>query len=434
MLDWFKRKPAQAKESRAGPVMFTGKNQAQWSLGSDKIGAKKYAEEGYQKNVVAFQAINKTGDAIAAMKWIAKDARGNEVKVSGLLDLIRQPNPLQSGPEFMRALVGFFRISGNGYMERVMVGQQPRELYALRPDRMQVKPSATGFPAGYRFSVGSSGADFDADPRTGKSDIRHIKSFNPLDDWYGMSPLMAGAYAVDQHNESMQWMQSLLQNGAAPSGAMELGEGALTDDQFNRLKAEIDEKYTGSTNAGRPMLLEGGLKWTQMGLSPVDVAIIETKYSAARDVSLALGVPPLLLNIPGDSTYSNYKEARLAFYEETVIPLAEYIRDELNAWLSPLFNGVTLDIDLDKIPAIAEKRREMWAMADSSSDLTINEKREMKGYDKLPAGGDEILVSSSMIPLTMAVEPISLPPEQDPAQELTADDMKALAYGPSKTT
>jgi len=328
MLDWFKRKPAQAKESRAGPVMFTGKNQAQWSLGSDKIGAKKYAEEGYQKNVVAFQAINKTGDAIAAMKWIAKDARGNEVKVSGLLDLIRQPNPLQSGPEFMRALVGFFRISGNGYMERVMVGQQPRELYALRPDRMQVKPSATGFPAGYRFSVGSSGADFDADPRTGESDIRHIKSFNPLDDWYGMSPLMAGAYAVDQHNESMQWMQSLLQNGAAPSGAMELGEGALTDDQFNRLKAEIDEKYTGSTNAGRPMLLEGGLKWTQMGLSPVDVAIIETKYSAARDVSLALGVPPLLLNIPGDSTYSNYKEARLAFYEETVIPLAEYIRDE----------------------------------------------------------------------------------------------------------
>jgi len=326
--------------------------------------------------------------------------------------------------------VGYFRISGNSYLERVVVGKQPRELYALRPDRMQIKPSATGFPAGYKFSVGSSSVDFDADPRTGQSDIRHIKSFNPLDDWYGMSPLMAGAYAVDQHNESMQWMQSLLQNGAAPSGAMELGEGSLTNDQFNRLKAEIDEKYTGSTNAGRPMLLEGGLKWTQMGLSPVDAAIIETKYSAARDVSLALGVPPLLLNIPGDSTYSNYREARLAFYEETVIPLAEYIRDELNAWLSPLFSGVTLDIDLDKIPAIAEKRQELWAMADASSDLTINERRMMKGYDKLPAGGDEILVSSSMIPLSMAVEPITLPPEEQP---LSSDEAKALAYG-SKTT
>jgi HK97 family phage portal protein len=434
MLDWFKRKPEQAKESRTGPVMFTGKNQASWSLGTDKTSAKQYAQEGYQKNVVAFQAINKTADAVAAMKWIARDARGNEVEVSALLDLIRQPNPLQSGPEFMRALVGFFRISGNGYMERVMVGQQPREMYTLRPDRMDVKPSPTGFPAGYNFSVGQAKVEFEADPRTGQSDIRHMKAFNPLDDWYGMSPLMAGAYAVDQHNESMQWMQALLQNGAAPSGAMELAEGSLSDDQFNRLKAEIDEKYTGSTNAGRPMLLEGGLKWTQMGLSPVDVAIIETKYSAARDVSLALGVPPLLLNIPGDSTYSNYKEARLAFYEENVIPLAMYIRDELNAWLSPLFNNVTLDIDLDKIPAIAEKRLELWMMADASTDLTINETREIKGYDKLPAGGDQILVQSSMIPLSMAVEPITLPPEQPPNQTLTDDEIKALAYGPQKTT
>jgi len=165
-----------------------------------------------------------------------------------------------------------------------------------------------------------------------------------------------------------------------------------------------------------------------MGMSPVDVAIIETKYSAARDISLALGVPPLLLNIPGDSTYSNYKEARLAFYEETVIPLAEYIRDELNAWLSESFGGVTLDIDMDKIPAIAEKRREMWMMADASSDLTINERRQIKGYDKLANGGDEILVSSSMIPLAMAVEPITLPPE------LTAEEAKAQAYGPPKTS
>ncbi|HEY9817108.1 MAG TPA: phage portal protein, partial [Candidatus Obscuribacterales bacterium] len=273
----------------------------------------------------------------------------------------------------------------------------------------------------------------------GLSDIRHLKAFNPLDDWYGMSPLMAGAYAVDQHNESMQWMQSLLQNGAAPSGAMELAEGQLTDDQFNRLKAEIDEKYSGSQNAGRPMLLEGGLKWTQMGLSPVDVAIIETKYSAARDVSLALGVPPLLLNIPGDSTYSNYKEARLAFYEETVIPLVHYIRDELNAWLSPLFDGVELDIDLDKIPAIAEKRLELWTMADSSTDLTINEKREIKGYDPID-GGDEILVQSSMIPLSMATTPLDLgmsePMDDNPLapgeerSQLTALDLKSLAYAP----
>jgi len=439
MFEWFKRRPEAQKESRAGEVMFTGKRQAEWSLSGDRVRASDYAQEGYQKNVVAFQAINKTGDAVAAIPWIIRRPNGDELTDHPLLRLIRRPNPMQSGSEFMRALVGFYRISGNGYMERVMVGRQPREIYTHRPDRMSVRPSITGMPSGYRYQVGSEHVDWDADPRTGISDIRHIKAFNPLDDWYGMSPLMAGAYAVDQHNESMQWMQSLLQNGAAPSGAMELGEGALTDDQFNRLKAEIDEKYSGSRNAGRPMLLEGGLKWTQMGLSPVDVAIIETKYSAARDVSLALGVPPLLLNIPGDSTYSNYKEARLAFYEETVIPLVHYIRDELNAWLSPLFDGVELDVDLDKIPAIAEKRLELWSMADASTDLTINERREIKGYEAID-GGDEIMVQSSLIPLSMASEPLDLglgePLEDNPLapsnerSRLTAADLKSLAYAP----
>ena len=431
MFDWFRNrnKPDAQKESQAGRVIFTGNRQAQWNLAGSKDAqnAGRFAREGYQLNVVAYQAINKTADAVAAIPWIARRRNGDELTEHPLLDLLARPNPMQSRAELMRALVGFYRISGNGYIERVMVAGRPRELYALRPDRMTVIPSATGMPEGYVYRVNEAKVKWDADPRTGISDIRHIKTFNPLDDWYGMSPIMAGAYAIDQHNESMVHIQALLQNGAAPSGVLEV-EGDLNDDQYNRLKADIEEKYSGSRNAGRPLLLEGGMKWTQMGLSPSDMAIIETKYSAARDISLALGVPPLLLNIPGDSTYSNYKEARLAFYEETVIPLAHSIRDELNAWLAPLFGDVMLDLDLDQIPAIYEKRLELWSMADNSGDLTINERREIKGYEPID-NGDQILVQSSMIPLSMASEPFSLEPEPDSE---TAQELRALAYGPQK--
>jgi HK97 family phage portal protein len=425
MFGWF-RKPKQEKESRTGGAIFTGRNYAHWTPRS----YDKFAEEGYQKNVIAYQAINKVATAVASVPWYAKRPNGDELTENPFLNLLENPNPLQSRSEFLRALVGFYMIAGNGYIERVSVRGQARELYALRPDRMIIKPGQAGFPSGYEYRVGQNKVMWDVEPRTGESDIRHIKTFNPLDDWYGMSPIEAGAYAIDQHNESMSWMQSLLQNGAAPSGAMEMGSDKdLTDDQFNRLKAEIDEKYTGSRNAGRPMLLEGGLKWTQMGLSPVDVAIIETKYSAARDVSLAFGVPPLLLNIPGDSTFNNYKEARLAFWEETVIPLLCTIRDELNSWLSDSFGGVLLEVDLDQVPAIAEKRSELWTMADASTDLTINERRAMKGYDEIE-GGDAVLVQSSMIPLDMATEPLDFGDGLDvEAGKLSADELKALAYG-----
>jgi phage portal protein BeeE len=149
--------------------------------------------------------------------------------------------------------------------------------------------------------------------------------------------------------------------------------------------------------------------------------IIETKFSSARDVALALGVPPQLLGIPGDNTYSNYQEARLAFWEDTVIPLLDLIADDWNAWLAEP-QGVELRPDLDQVPAIADKRRILWDMADKATDLTLNERRAMKGYEPIK-GGDSILVNSSQISLDMATQPM------DPLPDLPPEDIKALIYG-----
>jgi phage portal protein BeeE len=73
----------------------------------------------------------------------------------------------------------------------------------------------------------------------------------------------AGAYAIDQHNEASKWNQALMQNGARPSGALVVqmnkdGDANLSEEQFERLKSQLDEQYSGHSNAGRPMLLEGG--------------------------------------------------------------------------------------------------------------------------------------------------------------------------------
>jgi hypothetical protein len=108
--------------------------------------------------------------------------------------------------------------------------------------------------------------------------------------------------------------------------------------------------------------------------------------------------------------------------------------DEMNAWLSPYFGGDKLYIDIDQMPAIAEKRTMLWDMADKSNDLTINERREMKGYEKIE-GGDVVLVSSSMMPLGMASEPID--PVVDDDENIDDDEtiedaelVKRLLYGP----
>jgi HK97 family phage portal protein len=396
----------EVKESQAQSVLVINPGQPVWTPRD----YKSFAEEAYVRNVIAYQAINKIAEAVASVHWVA--FRGEtEVTQSPALDLINNPNPMQSGRDFIEAKIGYLMISGNSYDERIMVSNQPRELYTHRPDRMKVVPGPNGTPKAYIYEVNSRRVTWPVD-ENGNSDIRHMKLFNPLNDWYGQAPVEAAAYAIDQHNEAMKWVQALLQNSARPSGALVSGEG-LTDEQYNRLKAQMEGQYQGGGNAGRPMLLEGGLDWKEMGLSPTDMGIVEAKHSAARDICLAFGVPPQLLGIPGDNTYSNYSEARLSFWEDTIVPLVDRLAQEFTAFIGEPF-GVEIRADMDQIPAIVDKRRTLWEMVNASTVLTINEKREAMGYDPID-GGDQVFIGMGQIALGDAA--------------LSAQDALAVGYG-----
>lgn len=385
----------ETKASKAGPLLALQQpGRAVWTPRR----FDSFAEEGYRKNVIAFRAINVIARAAASVPWrLFRRGRGGIRALSdhALLNLLKRPNPVMAQSEFVEAVAGYFLIAGNSFVEAVAGESGARELWPLRPDRVKVIAGATGLPQGYIFSIGGAERRWEADPLTGRSAILHLKSFNPLDDWYGMSPIEAAAYAIDQRNESDKWNMALLQNGARPSGALVYepkGAAAanLSDDQFARLKDEIAQQYSGARNAGRPMLLDGGLSWQEMSLSPKDMDFLESRNAASRDVALAFGVPPQLLGIPGDNTYSNYQEARLALWEDTVVPLLRHLRDEFNGWLVPMFgDDLALEIDLDEVPALVARREKIWRRLQSADFLTVNEKREAAGFGPI-AGGDVI--------------------------------------------
>ncbi len=337
------------------------------------------AREGFAKNPIVFRAVRMIAEAAASAPWLLYDG-AREVEAHPLLDLLMRPNPSQSGATLMEAVYGHLMVAGNAYIEVVAIDGRPREMFALRPDRMRVVPGADGWPSGFVYRAGGRTVEFVQEGAV--PPILHLSLFHPLDDHYGFAPIEAAQTSLDIHNASGAWSKALLDNAARPSGALVYtGDGNLTDDQFERLKAELEDGYTGARNAGRPLLLEGGLDWKTMAMSPRDMDFIEAKNQAAREIALAFGVPPMLLGIPGDNTYANYREANRAFWRQTVLPLVNRTAQSLGNWLGVAWpEDLRLSFDADQIEALSTERESLWDRVASADFLTRAEKREAVGY------------------------------------------------------
>jgi HK97 family phage portal protein len=353
-------------------VAVHGVGQAQWSQRNYAV----MAREGFQGNVIGYRSVRMIAEAAASVPMMLL-ANGKEQIDHPLVLLLAKPNPMQTGREFIEALVTNLLVAGNAYAEIVSLDGRPRELYALRPDRVKIVPSREGWPEAYEYQANGSSL------RLPRENVWHLKLYHPTDDHYGLSPLEAAARSVDTHNAASAWNKAMLDNAARPSGALVFGggDGSLTSEQFERLKDELSGAYQGAVNAGRPMILEGGLDWKEMGFSPKEMDFIEAKNMAAREVALAFGVPPMLLGIPGDNTFANFAEANRNFWRQTVVPLVLRVGDGLAAALSSQGDEViTLKPDLDQVEALAPDRDALWKRVNDASFLTSDEKREAVGY------------------------------------------------------
>ena len=376
------------------------------------------AREGYLKNAIVYRCVNEISKGAGSVEYCIKSG-DTMLEQHPLLSLIDRPNPLQSNSEFFNALFGFLLLSGNAYI--LKVGSElgkPKELHLLRPDRIVINGGKKPIPESYDYVInGRVQQSFQVDQDTGYSELKHIKLWNPLDDYYGCSPLSAAAVEVDQHNLSSKHNINLLNNGARPSGAVifkpkdESGFAVnLSEGQRAQLLTDLNNRFQGAGNAGRPMLLEGDFDWKEMGMSPKDMDFMNLKHMSATSIALCFGVPSQLVGVPDAQTYSNVAEARLALYEETIIPHLKLIQSDLNEWLIPMFNeNIRFEYMLESIPALAERKRKTYENVTSAvreGIMTRNEAREVIGLSPID-GGDDIYISSTLFPLGSEVTPES---------------------------
>lgn len=398
IIDWFKNL---IKSRTFNLIVQTALGLPRWS----ETNYNAFVKEGYQGNPYVFACIREIAMACSGIPWLVyKEKRGKYTQVERndpLQKLLTRPNPWQGWGSFMETSVTYQYLHGNCYVEAVSANNRvPKELYSLRPDRIKIVPGDSVNPIkAYNYTIGGSEIPFTPE------EILHIKFINPLDDWYGMPPLLAGAKSVDTDNQGRTWNMSLLSNSARPPGVLEIEENVRPENR-TQLREEFEEQYAGAKRAGRPLLLEGGAKWKNTGLSPTDMDWVAGSAKTAREISTVLNVPPELIGDSANRTYSNYKEARLAFYTETVLPYMDFWKDELNNWLSPKFGKeYYVAYDKNNIEALHEERQVVWDRAYrgfTTGLLTQNEARQLVGHNSV-RGGDTFFMPMNIIP-SMAYE------------------------------
>lgn len=392
------------KKSSVSEGQYLNAGQAKWSMQDWSA----FAKEGYGLNPTVFSCINKIATNAAKIKPLVK-VNGERAEGHPLELLLAQPNIDEGGVEFRIASYSWVQITGNCFTEKVALsGTIPTELWNWQPYKMSIahSPKNPRMPSMYSWNKNQPNTQhWDVDPVTGASNMLHWRTFNPdpQSSFFGQAPMKAAASSGDQLNASNLWRFTTLKNDCSPSGILSTDQ-SIDGQERKEYQKDLNRK-SGAGKNSKFMLLGGGLKWQQLGMSAKDADWLGGSKFNKQEICEVFGVPTQLLGIEGSQTYANYEEARLAFYVETVLPMVDLWFSELNRWLAPLYGeNVEVFYDEESISALDILRTKSTEMKMNSGVLTTNEKRELIGYEKVDdAEADQILVNTSQMPLGLDV-------------------------------
>jgi HK97 family phage portal protein len=349
-----------------------------------------------------------------------------EVPSSPLGDLLAHPNPVFSLDTLLAYLTVSLHVEGNAYWRKRRAGHAVRgnvvELWPISPTRITpyTRSGSSDFITSYEH-IGADGRAEVIDP----ANIVHVRyGLDDRDHRLGSSPLKRLVAEISSDAQATHYADRLLANLAINGLTLSFDKDApvITQEQADELKARLAATF-GGENAGAAAVLSPGATLSALGFSPEQMDLKVLHRVPEERISAVLGVPAIVAGLGAGldrSTYSNFKEAREAFTEQTLIPLWRRIAGEITLQLVPDFtsDAVTVaDFDLTNIRALADDENERATRLKTLVDagiLTKDEARAELGLDPLPDGLGE------------AQDPLALVPAPDEDAAPVAASRRAL--------
>jgi len=403
-----------------------------------------WVDEGFDRNSIIYSAImyKVFSKMSAPLRAYGGDPRAPEQlpPEHPLSQLVSRPNPHQSGTEFQALAECFFNL-GNfyGLLVRPPRGGLPERMYCLRPDRVYVVPGG-GDPerpwersiAGYLYVP--PGSSVHGGVPILAEDMMHVKLPNPGDSLEGLGegrPPLSVGQSADVDNEVTRFLKLFFEGGAMVQGLLKF-DIPLDDESIDVVKERWREMYGGVDNWTEVGVLDQGGTYQRIGSTFDEMGFEQIDERNESRILGPLGVPPILIGTRTGlqrSTYSNYAEARRAYWEDRAIPEQNLFQVEYQYYLQSddggfvMFDRSSVPALQQDVPTLAEAAYQMWQMgvpamqAFNAVGLQVGE---------VP-GGDVSWLSSSVVPA--GALPIEEEQTTEGAVEAEEDTRKAGGNG-----
>ena len=381
--------------------------------------AKSY--QFYEQASPVFNAIDIISQEVATIKPLLYDKK-NKIYINNhpLLDLLKNPNTNVNFTEFMTAFASNFLISGNAFTYTTYLPGKynlpPLELFVENTCNLSILPDGyDGYPEKYiitdyteqTYLRDSTEFRFfnERSKQTSTSEIYQSKTFSPNNagsgQLWGLSKLSPLYLDIEQFLCTQVHNLSTLERGARPSG-MIVSDEPLSDDQYQRLQEQMNLFYSGSSNAGRVMVVDGGnIQFVPLSQTNKDMDFLELKKGVTETIYNVFRIPLPLISAD-TMTLSNFETSKLSLYDSAVLPLTSFLYQELTEFLMPKYKGsdnLCLAYDPRDISALAPRHTEQIANVKNLDVLTINEIRELIQYPNLSDGANDLLRPSNLLPV-----------------------------------
>lgn len=339
----------------------------------------------YKRYKAQMQSAVTTKDYANAM--VTKAQAMDKVENTEIDNLLTNPNLYQSEENFYESLDGYLLLTGNAYIYGMTTGltssgKKPSELHCLISPTVSIKAGES-----WRDPVLEYRLTYLTGDGIPAEEVGHIKYWNPISSFnksedllYGMSPLKSCRTLLGKYREADIAQASMFKNMGV-SGILS-GDGSLQEQQALKLRDRWKQLYGGSAKAGDIAITSANVKWNQIGLSPVDLKIIEGKEEILGELCNVYHVP-IGMFTKVNSTENNMVESRKMFITDAIIPLVERRKSIINRWLVPKFDDkLVVEYDYTVFSEMNEDLEKLVASASQMYWINPNEKRALTNYDK----------------------------------------------------